>query len=213
MASKKRKGLSLEDKRKVLLSIYHDQKEPFNLKEMEALGSKKGVVSQTIKDVNQSLVDDFLVFSDKIGSANFFWSFPSKTYQDLLARKEAQGNVLVSQKQSVDQLLVQEKLARQERSAAGRAEKLRRLLELRAMEASLDKELENLKHYDPEEIARVRKAVNCNRSACDRWTDNIWVVKSFLTKKKGMSGKEVSCRMIRVMCITFTTHMSHFWPH
>lgn len=31
-----------------------------------------------MQDVNQSLVDDGLVDIDKIGSSNFFWSFPSK---------------------------------------------------------------------------------------------------------------------------------------
>jgi Mnd1 HTH domain len=36
----KRKGLSAEDKRRVILSIYHEKKEPFNLKEIETLASK-----------------------------------------------------------------------------------------------------------------------------------------------------------------------------
>jgi hypothetical protein len=36
-------------------------------------------VTQTIKDVVQSLVDDGLVELEKIGSANYYWSFPSKT--------------------------------------------------------------------------------------------------------------------------------------
>jgi len=36
----KKKGLSAEEKRKVILSIYHDKKEPFNLKEMENLASR-----------------------------------------------------------------------------------------------------------------------------------------------------------------------------
>lgn len=48
----KKKGLSVEEKRKVILGIYHVQKEPFNLKEMEAIGSRMGVVQQTIKDVS-----------------------------------------------------------------------------------------------------------------------------------------------------------------
>ena len=74
----KKRGLSVDDKRKVILKIYHEAKEPFNLKEIEKLGSKAGVVEQTIKDVNQTLLDDNLVQSDKIGSANFYWSFPSK---------------------------------------------------------------------------------------------------------------------------------------
>jgi hypothetical protein len=35
-------------------------------------------VSQSVKDVIQNLVNDELVDSDKIGSGNFYWSFPSK---------------------------------------------------------------------------------------------------------------------------------------
>lgn len=42
----KRKGMSLEEKRRVVLSIYHTTKDVFNLKEIEALASKQGVVQQ-----------------------------------------------------------------------------------------------------------------------------------------------------------------------
>ena len=35
-------------------------------------------VSQSVKEILQSLVDDDLVCYDKIGSANFYWSFPSQ---------------------------------------------------------------------------------------------------------------------------------------
>ena len=36
----KRKGMSADDKRRVILKIYHDRKEPFNLKEIETIASK-----------------------------------------------------------------------------------------------------------------------------------------------------------------------------
>ena len=36
------------------------------------------LVPQTVKEVNQSLVDDNLVETDKIGSGAFFWSLPSQ---------------------------------------------------------------------------------------------------------------------------------------
>lgn len=39
------------------------------LKDLEKLGPKKGVISQSVKDVVQSLVDDDLVFKDKIGTS------------------------------------------------------------------------------------------------------------------------------------------------
>ncbi|GJY68713.1 meiotic nuclear division protein 1 homolog isoform X2 [Tanacetum coccineum] len=38
------------------------------LKELEKLGPRKGVISQSVKDVVQSLVDDDLVSKDKIGT-------------------------------------------------------------------------------------------------------------------------------------------------
>ena len=40
-----------------------------------------GVISQSVKDVVQSLVDDGLVDTDKIGTSVYFWAFPSKALQ------------------------------------------------------------------------------------------------------------------------------------
>ena len=77
---KKKKGLSLDDKRQKLLEVYYSHKSVLNLKEVEKYGAKKGVVLQTIKDVNQSLIDDNLVETDKIGIGAFFWALPSKGF-------------------------------------------------------------------------------------------------------------------------------------
>ncbi|WJX86741.1 Meiotic nuclear division protein 1 [Trifolium repens] len=41
------------------------------------MGPKKGVITQSVKDVVQSLVDDDLVSKDKIGTSVYFWSLPS----------------------------------------------------------------------------------------------------------------------------------------
>lgn len=48
-----------------ILNFSHE----FQLKELEKLGPKKGIISQTVKDVVQSLVDDDLVSKDKIGTS------------------------------------------------------------------------------------------------------------------------------------------------
>lgn len=47
------------------LSFVHE----IQLKELEKLGPKKGVITQSVKDVVQCLVDDDLVFKDKIGTS------------------------------------------------------------------------------------------------------------------------------------------------
>ena len=64
-----KKGLSLEEKRKKMLEILYETKDFFLLKELEKIAPKqKGIIAQSVKDVLQSLVDDNLVDTDKIGT-------------------------------------------------------------------------------------------------------------------------------------------------
>jgi len=37
------------------------------------------VVPQSVKDVAQGLVDDGDIMLDKVGTTNYYWSFPSQT--------------------------------------------------------------------------------------------------------------------------------------
>ncbi|QRV96557.1 meiotic nuclear division-like protein [Ceratobasidium sp. AG-Ba] len=87
------RGLSADEKRVKLVEIFHETRDFYQLKELEKLGPKmKGIVSQSVKEVLQSLVDDGIVQSDKIGSSNFFWCFPSaegsKIKSELTAAQE-----------------------------------------------------------------------------------------------------------------------------
>ena len=36
------------------------------------------LASMSVKDVVQSLVDDDMIDTDRIGTSNYFWAFPSK---------------------------------------------------------------------------------------------------------------------------------------
>jgi Mnd1 HTH domain len=56
-----KKGLSLDQKRGIILGIFHENDEVFQLKEIEKKAAARGVTLQSIKDVVQSLVDDDLV--------------------------------------------------------------------------------------------------------------------------------------------------------
>mmetsp|Transcript_7644 Transcript_7644/g.7861 ORF Transcript_7644/g.7861 Transcript_7644/m.7861 type:complete len:221 (+) Transcript_7644:164-826(+) len=192
MSGKKRKGLSAEDKRAVILKIYHDKKEPLNLKEIESLASKLGVVHQTVKEHNQSLVDDGLVLTDKIGSSNFYWSFPSKASRDKVLQKETIQSTVESLLNSITSYKLKINEARKTRiDGSDRDEKMRQLLQLQLEDKHLSKELEKEAVNDPEEIHRIQSLATVCKNSCDRWTDNIWNIKRYLTKKKGMSGKEV----------------------
>ena len=56
-----KKGLSLDQKRDIVLALFHENDEVFQLKEMEKKAAAKGVTLQSVKEVVQSLVDDDLV--------------------------------------------------------------------------------------------------------------------------------------------------------
>ena len=55
------------------------------------------------------------------------------------------------------------------------------------MEAHLDR----TKSFDPEELQRLQAETKTCQQSADRWTDNIWTIKKYLTKKRGLAGKEV----------------------
>ena len=153
--------------------------------------NKQGVVQQTIKDINQSLIDDFLVLSDKIGSANFFWSFPSKYYQDQKNLKETLKVTIDKVNANIEDIKKQINNNKTDRKDPKRNERLKELESLKKEESLIDSKLEEMKFNDPEEIELINKQVKVNKESADRWTDNTWTIKSYLTKKKGMNGKDV----------------------
>ncbi|KAB5518366.1 hypothetical protein PHYPO_G00164940 [Pangasianodon hypophthalmus] len=81
----KKKGLSLEEKRSRMMEIFFETKDVFQLKDIEKIAPKaKGITPMSVKEVLQSLVDDNMVDSERVGTSNYFWAFPSKA---LHARK------------------------------------------------------------------------------------------------------------------------------
>lgn len=77
------------------------------------------------------------------------------------------------------------------RCADERSVNLARYEELLGQEKEYDAVLLASKANDPKEVNRVLKIAAQNMEHANRWTDNTWTVKKFLTSKKGMSGKEV----------------------
>ncbi|ETI45336.1 hypothetical protein, variant [Phytophthora nicotianae P10297] len=187
-----RKGVSLQEKRERILRIYHESKEVFNLKEVEKLGSKAGVVLQTVKDVNQALVDDALVDCDKIGSGNYFWSFPSKLSQSRkrkLSELEQHRHTAQEKLAKVQQNIEEQKSLRSDSDE--RVQKLRRLEEQKAKVNGLRTKVQHLAENDPAILEELERKVRMAKEGSDRWTDNVYTLKAWVVKKRGVEGKEV----------------------
>ena len=61
---------------------------------------------------------------------------------------------------------------------------------LKDEEKSMDVLLNQNKANNPEELKNIKKQIELNKQAVNRWTDNVFTIKQYLTKKKGMNGKE-----------------------
>jgi len=184
--------MSLDDKRRTVLAVYHDLKEPLNLKEIEKAAAAKGVVLQTVKDVNQSLIDDNLLQSDKIGAANFFWSFPSKAFIDKQVEREKLTVMTTTVNENVHNLENQIATAKETRNNENRADKLAELHILQEKYGDLMRKIENNRANNPDEVIRIKKIAEEYLASANRWVDNTYAVKKYLKKKCSMPDSEVN---------------------
>ncbi|KAF8844721.1 meiotic nuclear division protein 1 [Paxillus ammoniavirescens] len=187
------RGLSVEEKRVKLLEIFHESKDFYQLKELEKLGPKlKGIVSQSVKEVLQSLVDDGLVQSDKIGSSNFFWSFPSQRGSIIRNKLGAAKEAKASYENQVAELraaLERERAMRPENP--DRTAALEKLTEAKQKTAALEKELEAYGACDPVKVAEKRRAGTLAHEAAVRWTDNYSILLAHFTRQNGVDPQEI----------------------
>lgn len=188
----KRRGMSKAEKRQRLQAIFFDEKSPFTLKELEKMGSKQGIVSQSIKEVLQELVDDNLVKLEKIGIANYYWSFPSQATATKKKIVKQLDTSISNKKQNIDNL---EKEAKDLTVGREKSETYDNLLSeyqnLCSEIKVFDKELLVLRKNDPALLDEIRSNIKVAKAAINRWTDNTYSLKSGLKRKHGMSSKEI----------------------
>lgn len=189
----KKRGLSLEEKRTRLLEIFFEKKEFFQLKELEKIAPKlKGITSMSVKDVLQSLVDDDLVDSDRIGTSNYFWAFPSKaSNQRKRKSKDLQEQLSESERkrQSMEEQVQTASVGREESDE--RNGLLKSLQERQSLKKRLVNELSQYKDCDPATITNIREQTRVAVDATNRWTDNVFSVKSWCKNKFGLEDSAI----------------------
>ena len=203
--STKTKRMSADEKRKVILGIYHASKDVYTEKEIVSLATKAGVNANSIVDINQALCDDNLVDTDKIGGSKYFWSFPAKAdrmkqleHEETVRKIEVlKGEIKEAEVKLADAKRGREEEEEGEGSGDGieegqdgepkpktRAAKMARRSELVKSVTEKTAELEKLKENDPQAIADLEKELKLVTEAATRWTDNVF-----------------ACQEVRAMCV------------
>ncbi|EIN12011.1 meiotic nuclear division protein 1, partial [Punctularia strigosozonata HHB-11173 SS5] len=148
-------------------------------------------VSQTVKEVVQSLVDDNLVKTDKIGSSNFFWSFPSQHGTEVQNRLRAVKDLEAAQQEEFAELKAQTEVEKASRpQSEDRAASLSQLDAAKERLAALEEELARYGACDPIKVEEKRRAVTLAKEAAIRWTDNYCILLSHMTRQ-GVDPEEI----------------------
>ncbi|XP_026495755.2 meiotic nuclear division protein 1 homolog [Vanessa tameamea] len=178
----KKRGLSADEKKTRMLEIFHQSKDFFQLKELEKIAPKeKGITMQSVKEVIQGLVDDHLVDSEKIGTSIYFWSFPSKT-KNIKKRKlhdtQNEFEDVTKRLKKVEEAITIESVGRE--PSEERNQLLKLLSEVTKQENELKMELQKYRDSDPEYIAQLKNEIEDLKTAANRWTENIYILKSYI---------------------------------
>jgi cell division protein FtsB len=141
--------------------LFIETKDVFTLKQLETTCSKqKGIVSQTVKDILDGLCSDNMVSSDKIGTSNYFWLFPS---QSIVVRKnqieDLKKQLESSKKRKIELNANIEKASKGREVTDDRKEKLKTLAELETKNAELQQELTLFADNDPERVEQMSKYI------------------------------------------------------
>ena len=176
------------------MQIFYEKKSFFQLKELEKIAPKeKGITSMSVKEVLQSLVDDSMVDSERIGTSNYFWAYPSKglnsrkrkfeelTKQEALIKNKIENNCLTL-----------EKVKKGKENSKDRCNMLTDLSKLEEENKKLNEELQQYEDCDPEVLDGVKKEGDLAVEAANRWTDNIFQVKGWCKTKFNIEGNQMN---------------------
>ncbi|NXC38423.1 MND1 protein, partial [Penelope pileata] len=189
----KKKGLSFEEKRARMMEIFFETKDVFQLKDIEKIAPKeKGITSMSVKEILQSLVDDGMVDTDKIGTSNYFWAFPSKALHARKRKLEELQSQLAEgsqKKEALQKNIEKSKVGRED--TVKRAALMEELAALRQKKEQLKAEIDKYRECDPDVVEEMRQTNKVAKEAANRWTDNIFAIKSWAKRKFGLEESRI----------------------
>ncbi|EFA08150.1 meiotic nuclear division protein 1 homolog [Tribolium castaneum] len=184
----KKKGLSFEEKKARMLQLFHETGDFYQMNELEIIAPKeKGITANSVKEVVQALVDDGSVDKDKIGSSVYFWAFPSK----LLNAKKRKLNELQTKLESstkklklIDETMEKAQVGKENWDDSQILKEIEKLEKQKEKFESLSKS-----HTDTQNLKLMQSEIKPVKEAANRWTDNIFAVKSWCKRKFMMEDK------------------------
>ncbi|EJW04400.1 hypothetical protein EDEG_01364, partial [Edhazardia aedis USNM 41457] len=185
------KRMTIDEKREKLLSILQRERNFFTLKELEKLSSKAGINEQSFKDVLQSLIDDNIVFVEKLGSSNYYWSFSKDDGKIAESRHEdviKENSELLQKLQSLEETFKLEKVGREQNEK--RDQLIQNYINLKEKIEQQEKDLSKFSLCDPKAYDKKMKEVEDFKVSINKATDNLFALQSYVCEKFNLENKE-----------------------
>ena len=183
---KKKRGLSQDEKRNIMLSLFKKNPTFFHYKEIETYCTKNKISFMIVKDLLQGLVADSLVETEKIGSSAYYWALPTrilKAKENILEREKKNKETLGKELSNLRNRILEAKTARQDTQE--RRNKLEEMEKLLKQKADYEKIIADFEEKDPDIYEKYIKGVKDANNLYDFWIDNLYGLEKFIRNAGG----------------------------
>eukprot|EP01101_Sappina_pedata_P003399 TRINITY_DN13656_c0_g1_i1.p1 TRINITY_DN13656_c0_g1~~TRINITY_DN13656_c0_g1_i1.p1 ORF type:complete len:217 (+),score=73.89 TRINITY_DN13656_c0_g1_i1:36-653(+) len=187
-----KRGVTRDEKRTRMMEIFHESKDVFTLKNLESIAPKqKGIIQQSVKEILQSLVDDNMVVSDKVGINTVFWSFPShdsKIKKNQVEKLEKEVEAIKRKYSDMKAECESGQIGREDTEE--RRSKIARISDLESENSALKRKLSEQSANDPEILEKLVEETKIAIEAANRWSDNVTNLRTYCSRKFNLDGCE-----------------------
>ncbi|KAK8218712.1 meiotic nuclear division protein 1 [Phyllosticta capitalensis] len=199
------KSLPPAAKQALILDWFHESGVAHSIKDLEkALPSVASINAMQVKEYLQALSDDSKIRVEKIGSGNWYWSFPSEARRDKeaeLARAQVEWDKAARALEELGAKVDQMREAREDEEELDAADSRQRLTQkmetLKTTLAGLRKELVSYSDSDPVELELKRRALQSTQLEAEKWTDQIQSMEMWFREQMG-GDREALLNMKRI---------------
>ena len=182
---KKKKGLSLEDKRQILLKLFKGSGSFYHYKDIEKHCTQNKISFMLVKDLLAGITADNLLETEKIGSSAFYWSLPNRVYDAKLKQLEREKTNIENAKNEINSL--NQKIEDNKAIRIENDERKKNLEELAELENQKKEYLKVLKDFENKDPEKYEKYINTTKNMSqlnDLWVDNIFTIEQWMKIKR-----------------------------
>lgn len=190
----KKKGLSMDEKKKRMANIFAKTMEVYHYTEVEAFSLKAGISFGSIKEVLENVIADFLVTTEKIGTSKYYWSFASEKLRNIENQLYLQEKKNNEEQKKIDEL---EKKIQKEENQREENEERDFLIEkhnrLQIKHEKLFEELNSLEKYGSGVFTKLIEEEILFKSEINHNIDIIFETTNWVKDKQpGMDNKTIN---------------------